>query len=81
MTKNEAMTRKKVAKREYLNDFDSKELMQRLNQLFESEVEIPRIRHGTKQTIETLINEEALLMAKFLRNERKNWIPRKINIS
>jgi hypothetical protein len=39
-------------------------------------VELPRIRHGSKQTIETLINEEALLLAKYLRNERKTWVPR-----
>ena len=39
-------------------------------------VEIPRIKVGKKQTIETLINEEALLLAKFLRNERKEWVPR-----
>jgi len=32
--------------------------------------------HGKRQRIETLINEEALLLAKFLRNERKTWIPR-----
>ena len=76
VTKNEAMTRKKVGKREYLNDFDSKKLMHGLNQLFEAEIEIPRIRHGKKQTIETLVNEEALLLAKFLRDERKEWSQR-----
>jgi CRISPR/Cas system-associated endonuclease Cas1 len=73
MTKNEAMTRKKVGKREYLNDLDSKKFMHGLNSLFQTEVEIPRIRHGKKQTFETLINEEALLLAKFLRKERKEW--------
>jgi hypothetical protein len=35
---------------------------------------------GKKQTIETLINEEALLLAKFLRNERKDWKPRMLSI-
>jgi hypothetical protein len=40
------------------------------------EVEIPRIKHDKKQTLDTLINEEALLLAKFLRNERKAWNPR-----
>jgi len=70
------MTRKKVGKREYLNDIDSKKLMRQLNQLFETEVEIPRIRHGNKQTLDTLITEEALLLARFLRNERKEWNPR-----
>ena len=76
VTKNEAMTRKKVGKREYLNDFDSRKLMRGLNALFEVEVEIPRIRHGNKQTLDTLITEEALLLARFLRNERKEWNPR-----
>jgi len=75
VTKKESMTRKKVGKREYLNDLDSRKLMRKLNQLFESEVHIPRIRHGKKQTLETLINEEALIFAKYLRNE-KEWIPR-----
>jgi len=31
---------------------------------------------GKRQTIETLINEEALLLAKFLRDEWKTWTPR-----
>jgi len=29
-----------------------------------------------EQTIETLTNEEALLLAKFLRNETDSWYPR-----
>jgi len=29
-----------------------------------------------RQTIETLINEEALLLAKYLRNEEQTWLPR-----
>ena len=47
-----------------------------LNKYFESAVEVPRIRVGKKQTVETLINEEALLLAKFLRYGQKMWIPR-----
>jgi len=39
-------------------------------------VEVPRIRIGGRQAIETLINEEALLLAKYLRDERKTWAPR-----
>jgi hypothetical protein len=31
---------------------------------------------GEQQQIETLINEEALLFAQYLREERKEWIPR-----
>jgi hypothetical protein len=37
--------------------------------------------HGKKQTLDILINEEALLLAKFLRNERKDWNPRIVNIN
>jgi len=50
--------------------------MKELNCLFESTIDIPRIKIGKKQTIETLINEEALLFAKFLRNENRTWNPR-----
>ena len=50
--------------------------MKELRGFFESKVKVPRIRVGRTQTVETLINEEALLLAKFLRDERKMWIPR-----
>ena len=50
--------------------------MRTLGQYFENMVEMPRIRVGRRQTIETLINEEALLLAKFLKDKRKTWIPR-----
>jgi hypothetical protein len=42
-------------------------------------VEIPRTKQpefSKKQTLDTLINEETLLLAKFLRNEQKEWKPR-----
>ena len=39
-------------------------------------VEIPENKVDARQEIETLINEEALLFAKYLRNERPTWIPR-----
>jgi len=50
--------------------------MNQLNGFFESNIEIPRIKVGKRQTIETLINEEALLLAKYLRDERETWNPR-----
>jgi len=31
---------------------------------------------SNRQTIDTLISEEASLFARYLRNERKDWIPR-----
>jgi len=37
-------------------------------------------KHGKKQTLDTLINEEALLLAKYLRNEIKTWNPRMLSI-
>ena len=54
----------------------TRDMMTKLNCLFESKIDVPRIKVGKKQTIETLINEEALLFAQFLRNERKEWKPR-----
>ena len=54
--------------------------MNSLNKYFESNIQIPRIKVGNKQTLETLISEEALLFAKYLRQERKEWSPRLINL-
>ena len=51
-------------------------MMKELEKYFESKVEIPLIRQGKKQRVETLINEETLLLAKYLRDERSNWMPR-----
>jgi len=51
------------------------------DRLFNSYDEIPRIRHGKRQEFETLINEEALLLAKYLSNEPKDWNPRIPNLS
>jgi len=31
---------------------------------------------GKRQKLETLIDEEALLLAKYLRDEKKDWVPR-----
>jgi len=50
--------------------------MTKLEAQFESTVEVPRIRVGEKQSVETLINEEALLFSKYLRNERKTLTTR-----
>ena len=76
ITKSELMSRGKIGKREYLNDDETKSFMVALDSLFNSYVEIPRIRTGKRQEFETLISEEALLFAKYLRKERKDWNPR-----
>lgn len=74
--KSESVSKKRKGKREYLNNAETKHMINELEKFFESRVEIPLIRHGKKQRIETLINEETLLLAKYLRDERKTWIPR-----
>jgi hypothetical protein len=63
-------------KRRYLENLDTMSMFRNLNEYFSMKVEIPRIRNGRSQEIETLISEEAFLLAMFLRNERKTWIPR-----
>ncbi len=50
--------------------------MKELNQYFENIVDLPRIRVGHGQTLETMINEEALVFPKFIRREKQSWIPR-----
>jgi len=65
-------------KRQYLSDAKTGEMLKRLNRYLEGTIEIPRIRIGNRQTLETLINEEALLFARFLRNERPTWTPRAV---
>jgi len=74
--KTEKMSSQKKGKREYLNDSEAKDFSAKLNDYFEAIVEIPRMKVGNRQTIETLISEETLLFAKYLRNEKEEWIPR-----
>jgi CRISPR/Cas system-associated endonuclease Cas1 len=64
------------SKRQYLNDKIQREFVKKLDDYFESTVEIPRIMRGKRQELKTLINEEALLFAKYLRNEIPIWNPR-----
>ena len=63
-------------RREYLSDFKSRELMREINDYFDTKIELPRIRSGKRQRIETMINEEALLLAKYIRTEINEWNPR-----
>jgi hypothetical protein len=70
------MMRLKTGKRIHLCEYETNGLAEGLNSLFDREVMVPRIRHGSKQSLDTLICEEALLFAKFLRGERASWTPR-----
>ena len=74
--KDETFSSSRKGKRQYLNGAKNGEFLKRLNQYFKSKVEIPRKNVGKRQEIESLINEEALLLAKYLRKETKGWIPR-----
>lgn len=66
----------KKAKRIYLKDDLASGLIDRLHGYFTQKVSVNRIRRGEHQELETLINEEALLLGKYLRNERESWTPR-----
>ena len=70
------MIRLRMGKRIHLCEFETDGLAEGFNSLFEREVEIPRMRHGSRQTLDTLISEEALLLARFLRSEKQTCIPR-----
>ena len=74
--KREDYSSSRKGKREYLVKEKANDLMEKLYGFFESKVDVARIKHGNRQTLETLINEEALLLAKYLRNERESWVPR-----
>ena len=63
-------------KREYLSDSKTNDLMRRFYAYLNWKVKIPRIRHGDKSSIETLVGEEALLLGMYLRNETRDWMPR-----
>lgn len=64
----------KRTKRLYLKD--ANKFVEKLFTFFQRIVAIPRIRRGQRQEIETLICEEAYLLAKYIRDERQTWIPR-----
>jgi CRISP-associated protein Cas1 len=66
----------KMGKKIHLKEYETDSLAEDLNAFFERMVDVERIKVGNRQTIDTLISEEALLFAKYLRQERKDWIPR-----
>ena len=46
-----------------------------LDDFFESIVDVPRLKYGDKQSINSLIKEEITLLGKYLRDEEKKWHP------
>ena len=63
-------------KRQYPNNRMQKEFFKRVNECFRTKVNVPRIMRGERQELETLISEEALLLAQYLRDEQEAWSPR-----
>jgi CRISPR-associated protein Cas1 len=74
--KDEFYGSNRKGKREYLKEDKSRTFLKELNKYFMTTVEVPRMRRGKRQEFESLINEEALLFAKYLRGERTVWTPR-----
>jgi len=68
-----------MSKKIHLKEYEVDSLAEDLNAFFDRMVDVERIKVGKRQTIDTLISEEALLFAKYIRNERKDWIPRLTN--
>jgi hypothetical protein len=66
----------KMGKKIHSKEYETNSLAEDLNAFFDRVVDVERIKVGKRQTIDTLISEEALQSAKYLRNERKDWIPR-----
>jgi CRISPR-associated protein Cas1 len=66
----------KKSKRIYLSKALTEDLTEKLFDYFRKIVRVPRIMRGEHQELETLINEEAMLLGKYLRNERDSWTPR-----
>ena len=60
----------------FLNHEQNVNFRNAIHNYFKSLIEIPRLKVGKRQEFETLINEEALLFAKYLRHEKDSWIPR-----
>jgi CRISPR-associated protein Cas1 len=74
--KDEDCPPNRKGKREYLKKQKNSDFIKKLNKHFTNLVEVPRMKVGDRQEIETLINEEAFLFAKYLRGERPTWTPR-----
>jgi hypothetical protein len=74
--KSESISLSRKGKREYLKEYPTRRMMSELREYFELKVDAPLIKHGERQRIETLINEEAVLLARFLRDESNTWNPR-----
>ena len=70
------ITHLKMGKEVQLCEFEADSLDEDLNSLFYRMVKAARIKHCSGQTIDTLISERGSSIAKYLKNERRDWNPR-----
>jgi hypothetical protein len=70
-----------MGKKIHLKEYETDSLAEDLNAFFDRMVDVERIKVGKRQTIDTMISEEALLFAKYLRNEKKEWTPRSSSLT
>jgi len=71
--KTEKLSAQKKGKREYLNDAETRDFTAKLNAYFETIIEIPRIKVGERQTIETLIGGGSVVVCQ-VPEERKERV-------
>lgn len=74
--KDESVSRNRKGKKEYLKDSETSRMMKELNGYFKSKLDVPHIKCGKKQAIEIMINEESLLLVKYLRDEKNTGMLR-----
>jgi CRISPR/Cas system-associated endonuclease Cas1 len=67
-------------KKVFLNKQRNKDFLRKLEDYFQGYVLIHRVRMGKKQRLNNLISEEALQLARFLRCEIEEWIPRIVSL-
>lgn len=74
--KDEDCSPNRKGKRQYLRDKLQNQYLKSLNGYFKTRIQVPRMRRGSSQELETLINDEVLLFAQYLRGEKLAWHPR-----
>ena len=63
--KSESVSRKRKGKREYLNEEETMRMLKNMNSFYDTMLVIMRMIIGKRQSVETLINEEVLLLEVF----------------
>ena len=80
IVKSERISNKRIGKREYLKESKTREMLKQLYDYLNTKIDIPRTKWGKKQTLDTLIREETGLLARYIRDDVREWIPRITNI-